>query len=170
MLDLLQGCEIFKQAYPIRLCSHDISHFCVHSHSALCYKQQAHLPSHAVNYKIRQRSFALGSFFERRPLFTSSISGQKLVDFSNHRLSRLDGLRTHVTVDVASAIEVINDLGLDTLTFLGVTVLVVPAFKIARASPVRICFKLVLIVLICSLTIMMFYSFAFHDVLKCSKV
>lgn len=39
-------------------------------------------------------------------------------------------------LDVASAIDVINDLGLDTLTFLAVTVLVVPAFKIIRASPI----------------------------------
>jgi hypothetical protein len=34
-------------------------------------------------------------------------------------------------------VEVINDLGFDTLTFLGVTVLVVPAFRVIRASPVK---------------------------------
>ncbi|GLT41908.1 hypothetical protein SLA2020_159370 [Shorea laevis] len=42
----------------------------------------------------------------------------------------------YATVDVAGAVEVINDLGLDTLTFLAVTVLIVPAFKIIRASPI----------------------------------
>ncbi|XP_059447121.1 K(+) efflux antiporter 3, chloroplastic isoform X2 [Corylus avellana] len=44
--------------------------------------------------------------------------------------------RVYAALDVASAIDVINDLGLDTLTFLAVTVLVVPAFKIIRASPI----------------------------------
>ncbi|URE45761.1 TrkA-N domain [Musa troglodytarum] len=39
-------------------------------------------------------------------------------------------------LDVASAIDVINDLGFDTLTFLAVTVLVVPAFKMIKASPI----------------------------------
>ncbi|OEL26897.1 K(+) efflux antiporter 3, chloroplastic [Dichanthelium oligosanthes] len=40
-------------------------------------------------------------------------------------------------MDLASgAVEVINDLGFDTLTFLGVTVLVVPAFRVVRASPI----------------------------------
>jgi hypothetical protein len=41
-------------------------------------------------------------------------------------------------MDLASgAVEVINDLGFDILTFLGVTVLVVPAFRVVRASPVK---------------------------------
>lgn len=42
----------------------------------------------------------------------------------------------NATLDVGGAVEVINDLGLDTLTFLAVTVLVVPAFKIVKASPI----------------------------------
>lgn len=44
----------------------------------------------------------------------------------------------NATLDVGGAVEVINDLGLDTLTFLAVTVLVVPAFKIVKASPVSL--------------------------------
>ncbi|GFP86834.1 k(+) efflux antiporter 3 chloroplastic [Phtheirospermum japonicum] len=43
--------------------------------------------------------------------------------------------RIHASLDVASAVDVINDLGLDTLTFLAVTVLVVPGFKMIKASP-----------------------------------
>ncbi|KAF5206233.1 Glutathione-regulated potassium-efflux system protein [Thalictrum thalictroides] len=39
-------------------------------------------------------------------------------------------------LDVAGAIDVINDLGLDTLTFLAVTVIIVPAFKLIKASPI----------------------------------
>jgi hypothetical protein len=45
-------------------------------------------------------------------------------------------VRAGVGVEIASAVEVINDLGFDTLTFLGVTVLVVPAFRVVKASPV----------------------------------
>lgn len=44
--------------------------------------------------------------------------------------------RTYADLDVASAVDVINDLGFDTLTFLVVTVMVVPAFRILKASPV----------------------------------
>ncbi|KAL3614413.1 K(+) efflux antiporter 3, chloroplastic [Castilleja foliolosa] len=44
--------------------------------------------------------------------------------------------RIHASLDVASAVDVINDLGLDTLTFLAVTVLVVPGFKKIKASPI----------------------------------
>ena len=39
--------------------------------------------------------------------------------------------------ELASGIEVINNLGLDTLTFLGATVLIVPTFKAIKQSPVR---------------------------------
>ncbi|XP_074558288.1 K(+) efflux antiporter 3, chloroplastic [Curcuma longa] len=39
-------------------------------------------------------------------------------------------------LEVANAVDVINDLGFDTLTFLAVTVLVVPAFRIIKASPI----------------------------------
>ncbi|KAK2662782.1 hypothetical protein Ddye_001356 [Dipteronia dyeriana] len=143
MLETLASChspkgfDIFQQTSPIRMYTQNISLFCVHSHSMpSSYRQHVHTPSHAVNYRTRHRSFASRNIFEGRPLLTSSISGQKVAYFSNHRLSRWEGFRTNATVDVASAIDVINDLGLDTLTFLGVTVLVVPAFKIARASPI----------------------------------
>ncbi|KAK3137042.1 hypothetical protein QOZ80_5BG0446860 [Eleusine coracana subsp. coracana] len=45
--------------------------------------------------------------------------------------------RAGMDMDLASgAVEVINDLGFDTLTFLGVTVLVVPAFRVIKASPI----------------------------------
>lgn len=38
--------------------------------------------------------------------------------------------------ELASGVDVINNLGLDTLTFLGATVLIVPAFKSIKQSPV----------------------------------
>lgn len=40
-------------------------------------------------------------------------------------------------VELAAGIDVINNLGLDTLTFLAATVLIVPAFKAINQSPVR---------------------------------
>lgn len=39
-------------------------------------------------------------------------------------------------VNLAAGLDVINDLGLDTLTFLAATVFVVPTFKAIKASPV----------------------------------
>lgn len=39
-------------------------------------------------------------------------------------------------VSLAAGVEVINDLGLDTLTFLAATVVVVPTFKAIKASPI----------------------------------
>lgn len=45
-------------------------------------------------------------------------------------------MRSYAGVDVASAVDVINDLGFDTLTFLMVTVIIVPAFRVLKASPV----------------------------------
>ncbi|CAN6459446.1 unnamed protein product [Victoria cruziana] len=44
--------------------------------------------------------------------------------------------RVNAELELASAIEVMNDLGFDTLTFLAVTVVVVPAFRIIKASPI----------------------------------
>ncbi|KAK9007425.1 hypothetical protein V6N11_074349 [Hibiscus sabdariffa] len=67
------------------------------------------------------------------PLVPSNLRG---LNFSNDRMLNQRRLRIHATVEVASAIDVINDLGLDTLTFLAVTVIVVPTFKIFRASPI----------------------------------
>ncbi|KAF6142089.1 hypothetical protein GIB67_037007 [Kingdonia uniflora] len=44
--------------------------------------------------------------------------------------------RIYAELDVASAVDVINDLGFDTLTFLAVTVIIVPVFKFIKASPI----------------------------------
>ncbi|MCO5608427.1 hypothetical protein L7F22_062637 [Adiantum nelumboides] len=59
------------------------------------------------------------------------------------RKPRLKGTSTRYTrlavraeVTLAAGLDVINDLGLDTLTFLAVTVLVVPLFKALKASPI----------------------------------
>ncbi|CAM6096927.1 unnamed protein product [Calypogeia fissa] len=45
-------------------------------------------------------------------------------------------LVTRASVELAGGMEIINNLGLDSLTFLAATVLVVPAFKAMKASPI----------------------------------
>ncbi|XP_044490612.1 K(+) efflux antiporter 3, chloroplastic [Mangifera indica] len=127
--------DIFKQTSPTGAYTHDISNFGTHYYSMqYSYKQRVHVPSHVVNDRISHHSFA--SRYNGRLSLTSSIFGQKGFYFSNQRQGHRERFRKYATVDVAGAIDVINDLGLDTLTFLGVTVIVVPAFKIARASPI----------------------------------
>lgn len=44
---------------------------------------------------------------------------------------------TRASVELAGGMDIINNLGLDSLTFLAATVLVVPAFKAMKASPVH---------------------------------
>lgn len=68
----------------------------------------------------------------------------------SHKQAHPGRFRIYAALDVATAVEVINDLGFDTLTFLAVTVMVVPAFKIIRASPVSIFHFHVLMSCVCS--------------------
>lgn len=91
------------------------------------------MPSHTVNFRKTDLVFSLTKFPLRGP-----THGQRGFYLLHPRLANRECFRTNAALDVASAVDVINDLGLDTLTFLAVTVIVVPAFKIARASPVSI--------------------------------
>lgn len=139
----LQGYDCAKLKSPNWAHNHAISPvyrnsvFMIYSDN----KPGAPLLSHRVNYRISQRISVSEHCYENtiyRNSFPSSFSGWKGFYFSKHRPAHWEGLRTRVAYDVAGAIEVINDLGLDTLTFLAVTVLIVPTFKLMRASPVRI--------------------------------
>lgn len=56
--------------------------------------------------------------------------------FYYHRKRSRGRFRVKAEMEISSAVDVINDLGFDTLTFLAVTVLVVPAFRVIKASPV----------------------------------
>ncbi|GMN63382.1 hypothetical protein TIFTF001_032455 [Ficus carica] len=76
------------------------------------------------------------NIFERNPLLTSSVCGRRGLFVFDHRPVHWARSRIYASIDVASAVDVINDLGLDTLTFLIVTVIVVPAFRIIKASPI----------------------------------
>jgi hypothetical protein len=134
----LQGHNIRNKSSPIRACSRHISHFHVHSFNARFFtKQPTRMPSCGLNYWTSQFSFVSGNIFEGKSLLTSRLCGSRGMYMSRQRLGRWERSRLCAAVDVGSAIDVINDLGLDTLTFLGVTVVVVPVFKTIRASPVR---------------------------------
>ncbi|KAH9300560.1 hypothetical protein KI387_012143, partial [Taxus chinensis] len=58
------------------------------------------------------------------------------VGFKNNKHSKRGKHRINAELEFANAVDVINDLGLDTMTFFAVTVLVVPAFKVIKASPI----------------------------------
>ncbi|KAM3742562.1 hypothetical protein ACB098_07G077400 [Castanea mollissima] len=132
-----KGYNIVKQKSPIRAYSHAISRLGEqYVHISSSHNRKVCLPSSAISYGIIHRSFVSGYIFEGRPLLISSVSNCRGFCFSNHRLGPCKRSRVYAALDVASAVDVINDLGLDTLTFLGVTVLVVPAFKTIKASPI----------------------------------
>ncbi|KAL1534441.1 K(+) efflux antiporter 3, chloroplastic [Salvia divinorum] len=74
--------------------------------------------------------------FKGRPLSSYSVTGREKSHLLSRRHVKNFRFRIHASLDVATAVDVINDLGLDTLTFLCVTVLVVPVFKTIKASPI----------------------------------
>lgn len=88
--------------------------------------------SEGVNDGIKLHSF--GNLVKTRRFF---LDTSRRFYFQG-RWSEFSGRRvqTYAGVDVASAVDVINDLGFDTLTFLMVTVIIVPAFRVLKASPV----------------------------------
>uniref|UniRef100_A0A1J3D1N1 K(+) efflux antiporter 3, chloroplastic n=1 Tax=Noccaea caerulescens TaxID=107243 RepID=A0A1J3D1N1_NOCCA len=82
---------------------------------------------------IKLHSFGGGDLVKRRVFLDTSRRF-----YFRGRSSEFSGRRveTYAGVDVASAVDVINDLGFDTLTFLMVTVIIVPAFRVLKASPI----------------------------------
>lgn len=133
----LQSNDIIGQSSLIRPYTHDSIHCPQHFfRGPLSHDQRVYSSSCAINRKPNHFSLTSGSISKDRALLNSSVSVWKGFYFSRNRKSRWEGFRIYASLDVASAIEVINDLGLDTLTFLAVTVMVIPAFKIIRASPV----------------------------------
>ncbi|XP_056699079.1 K(+) efflux antiporter 3, chloroplastic isoform X2 [Spinacia oleracea] len=81
--------------------------------------------SYITRSGLEKLSTPVPAFFSHRKLFFSGSSSDDSKRF-----------QSHAVVDVASAVDVINDLGLDTLTFLVVTVVIVPVFRTIRASPI----------------------------------
>jgi len=68
--------------------------------------------------------------------FQSSLPLHSVIDwkishksgFKNHKNFKWRKHRINAELEIANAVDVINDLGLDTMTFFAVTVMVVPAF------------------------------------------
>ncbi|KAL5726934.1 K(+) efflux antiporter 3 [Ranunculus cassubicifolius] len=99
--------------------------------------------SQAYSSRMKQQTLPLYTpsciIQERKSCFTGNKA--EIRHMLNHSVLRLR--RIHVrkfricaSIDVAGAVDVINDLGMDTLTFLMVTVIIVPAFKIIKSSPI----------------------------------
>ncbi|XP_074312773.1 K(+) efflux antiporter 3, chloroplastic [Silene latifolia] len=72
----------------------------------------------------------------RSPALVSPYISHRESLYSSARSRGPSKFQLHAVVDVASAVDVINDLGLDTLTFLAVTVLIVPAFRALKTSTI----------------------------------
>ncbi|XP_049379428.1 K(+) efflux antiporter 3, chloroplastic [Solanum stenotomum] len=107
---------------------------CLHPHYSnlsYAYNKSVHISSY---HKINHPSSGTNGVCKRTP-FSSSYSGRG-VCILKHQKSLRCRFQIYASLDVASAVDVINDLGLDTLTFLAVTVLIVPAFKTIKASPI----------------------------------
>ncbi|KAF3773028.1 K(+) efflux antiporter 3 [Nymphaea thermarum] len=83
------------------------------------------LGNYPISQKLRQLQTATAS-----GVLFGGLNGS----VAKEALSRK--FRVNAEVEIASAIDVMNDLGFDTLTFLAVTVVVVPAFRIIKASPI----------------------------------
>ncbi|KAM1264373.1 hypothetical protein ACFX2J_034188 [Malus domestica] len=130
-----KGYSTIKQKSPSMACSLSRSRLSGRSFIPYSSNHQVHPLSYATNYNTRHPPFAPRNFLGN-PLLASSVCGWRGLYLSNHRPVHSKRLRTHAGLDVASAVDVINDLGFDTLTFLAVTVIIVPAFKIIKASPI----------------------------------
>ncbi|XP_062082719.1 K(+) efflux antiporter 3, chloroplastic isoform X1 [Humulus lupulus] len=132
-----KGCEVTKKHRPLGACSHDASQLSGHRLNVICSSNpQSRLLSFSINYKTSYSANVSRNFFERPPLRSSWLCDQGGLYVANKRSAHRARSRIYATIDVATAVDVINDLGLDTLTFLAVTVIVVPAFKIIKASPI----------------------------------
>ncbi|VVB07812.1 unnamed protein product [Arabis nemorensis] len=106
-------------------------------HCVFTVKSCVPLHSEGVNYgmmMMKLHSFGARDLVKRRVFLNTS---RRL--YFRGRWSEFEGrrrVRSYAGVDVASAVDVINDLGFDTLTFLMVTVIIVPAFRVLKASPI----------------------------------
>lgn len=109
--------------------------------SGVITKGLVKLKSVFSDYRIRNlKSF---SCYQCRG-FRSSVPLHSVIDwkighkdgFKNQKNCTWRKHRIHAELEIATAVDVINDLGLDTMTFFAVTVMVVPAFKVIKASPI----------------------------------
>ncbi|XP_025622212.1 K(+) efflux antiporter 3, chloroplastic isoform X1 [Arachis hypogaea] len=127
----LKGYDLIKDNSPK---CYAISSFSRSSVFKVCSdKKQVSLLSLGVSYRSTSVSENL---CQSKLLNVPSFYSWKGFYLSKYTPLRFERLQTSATYDVAGAVEVIHDLGLDTLTFLAVTVLIVPTFKSIKASPI----------------------------------
>lgn len=143
MLTAIQGyITASYQMSPVKAYPHAFSSLHKHIiHIPSSHNQSVILTSGSAVCKLCRHPFIPRSHSESllcMPSLTNTF-GSRGFQFISHKQTYRGRFRMHVGIDVATAVEVINDLGFDTLTFLAVTVMVVPAFKIIRASPVSFC-------------------------------
>ncbi|XP_028126700.1 K(+) efflux antiporter 3, chloroplastic-like isoform X2 [Camellia sinensis] len=119
----------------IRANSHAFSHMSRHFFS-VPYNRQMRVPSSSIYHRISHCISFTANVSKGRPLLSPSIFSEIGFCFFNHRLAQRERFRIYTALDVSGAVDVINDLGLDILTLLAVTVMVVPAFKIIKTSPI----------------------------------
>ncbi|KAL8097434.1 hypothetical protein AgCh_030532 [Apium graveolens] len=123
------------EAITLKACSH-ASHFSRHFFTVSCtYQRLVCEPAFSTLRKKIHCAISLSDVLQdTSSLASSSFGGREY--YLNQKQARNKKRHICAALDVASAIDVINDLGLDTLTFLVVTVMIVPAFKIIKASPI----------------------------------
>ncbi|XP_057416156.1 K(+) efflux antiporter 3, chloroplastic isoform X3 [Lotus japonicus] len=136
MLESLASCQSFKGYDLTKQKSPGYSRARSSMFMLYSVDKQLSLLSHGARHGVFHRPTVSGSFIERKPLSLPPFSGWKGFHFPKYRPVRWERLKANVAYDVADAVEVINDLGLDTLTFLAVTVVIVPTFKSIKASPI----------------------------------
>ncbi|KAL2925999.1 K(+) efflux antiporter 3 chloroplastic [Bienertia sinuspersici] len=93
------------------------------------------LPSYSILPRLQEANVT-NNVREKLSTSVPAYFSHRKLTFSSSRSGDRKGFQLHAVVDVASAVDVINDLGLDTLTFLAVTVIIVPAFRTLKASPI----------------------------------
>ncbi|KAI8532510.1 hypothetical protein RHMOL_Rhmol11G0219800 [Rhododendron molle] len=132
-----KGYDIVTQTRANRADSHALSYLSGHIFSGP-YPHHRRLcpPLSSAHHKI-SRCFSYTARVSKGRLSLSSfVLGERGFQFSSRGHAMKDRFRIYAAVDVANGVDVINDLGMDTLTLLAVTVIIVPAFKIIKASPI----------------------------------
>lgn len=134
----MQIYSVVKQKNPLRAYSHTVHQHCGSSFN-LHYSRskKVTVPSSIINCWRNDYSFVPIQSHNNATTLNIKLVGRNGYNWYNHRHKPRQRSRMHAAIDVAAAVDVINDLGLDTLTFLAVTVIVVPLFRRIKASPVR---------------------------------
>ncbi|KAG7022518.1 K(+) efflux antiporter 3, chloroplastic, partial [Cucurbita argyrosperma subsp. argyrosperma] len=129
--------SVVKQKNPLRAYSHTVHQHCGSSFN-LHYSRskKVTVPSSIINCWRNDYSFVPIQSHNNATTLNIKLDGRNGYNWYNHRHKPRQRSRMHAAIDVAAAVDVINDLGLDTLTFLAVTVIVVPLFRRIKASPI----------------------------------